>query len=210
MENTFRITALTDESSTDLASALSQLISARPYPFKLSVANEPFELELASVDVFVDLTENDTIQAVYESLIASGILIVSSNSNLMSKSRMYLSDLAKSLEAKLYLNSIFSGNDSYKLLNINEKNIKNYSDDQIMSSKSTDLDKLASSIYQDLTRAHNKWDPSFEQARRERESQRKRETKQNLYEVAKSLNVELEAQPCGIDPKLPDIGEKNG
>jgi Homoserine dehydrogenase, NAD binding domain len=210
MENTFRITALCDSDNPELAQALTELVETRPYPFSLTLVYDLFDLDLGSSDVVVDLTEDNGLLSFYESLITSKVLVVSANSSLIAENKIYLSDLAKSLEAKLYLNSLFSGSEKHKLLNINEKNIKNYSDQEIRSSRVSDFSKLANSIYQDLTRAHNKWDPSFEQARRNREIQRKLETKQNLYEVAKSLNVELEAQPCGIDPKLPDIGEKNG
>ncbi len=209
MEKTFRVTVISESQSDLLVSALIDLVSSRPYPFVVSVVSDIFDLDLEETDALLDVTNNIGLYDLYKSVITSKVLLVSANSFLMAEHGIELSELAKSLESKLYLNSLFAGSSAHKLLNINEKNIKNYSAEEISKSRSSEISVVASSIYQDLVRAHNKWDPSYEQARRNREIQRKEATKQNLYEVAKSLNVELEAQPCGIDPKLPDVKESH-
>lgn len=183
---------------------LKDLIKSSQYPLEVTDSSNPV------VDVWVDCDKEseDTTSAL--SMLSSGTPVILCSKNLVAKNRDILISTAKEHKNKLYLNSLFSSTETnkYSFMNINEKTIKSLDDNEYLNISSTD-ESIAKYLYQDLVRAFNRWDPNYEQKRIERLNLKKEAMKENLYTIAKSLDVELESQPCGIDPKLPDNVEVN-
>jgi hypothetical protein len=178
---------------------LSEIISNSQYP--LEVVNSDAD----NKDVWVDCNPDASDVDLVLDTLKSKVPVVLCSKNLVSDSKNTLVDTAKENKNKLYLNSLFSSyeKNKYSFMNINEKTIKTLEDKEYLEMETND-EAIAKYLYQDIIRAFNRWDPDYEQ-RRIGEINRKREAaKENLYSIAKSLDVEVESQPCGIDPKLPD------
>lgn len=170
----------------------------------------PLEVAVDSADVWVSCdTGLDDIQVVQNQL-DSALPVVLCSQKLIVEYKNELTLAAKENKTKIYLNSLFATGETnkYSLMNINEKLIKNIDNEEILKIKQDDLG-VAKYLYQDILRAFNRWDPTYDQDRIGRENVRKEALKQNMYSIAKKLDVELESQPCGIDPKLPNSVEVN-
>lgn len=198
MGSNFRVALAGDGRVFDL---LLELINSGNYPFSVVTASG----DDANYDILVDCSLGSENQTLVESSLISGTSVILCSKELVSSHGGRLSVLAKSTKSKIYLNSLFASKEKnqYTFLNISEKNIGNFEASEYLNTQS-DEESIAASLYQDLVRAHNRWDPSFEADRLARENRKREALKQNIYSVAKKLNVEVETQPCGIDPKLPD------
>jgi hypothetical protein len=198
MGSNFRVALSGDGRVLDM---LLDLIEAGQYPFVAVAASSNIE----DFDVLVDCSAGDENLKLVESSLLGGVPVVLCSKTLAASHGGRLSILAKSTKNKIYLNSLFASKEKnqYTFLTITEKNISNFDSKEYLDIAS-DEESVASILYQDLVRAHNRWDPRFEADRLARENKKREALKQNIYSVAKKLNVEVEAQPCGIDPKLPD------
>lgn len=198
MGSNFRIALTGDGRVFDL---LLDLIEAGNYPFSVV----PLSNNLEDFDVLVDCSGGDKNIKPVEASLLGGVPVILCSKTLAASHGGRLSILAKSTKNKIYLNSLFASKEKnqYTFLTITEKNINNFDSSEYLNIDS-DEESVASILYQDLVRAHNRWDPGFEADRLARENKKREALKQNIYSVAKKLNVEVETQPCGIDPKLPD------
>jgi hypothetical protein len=201
MENNFKITVL---ESGEVSSLLLELIKNSSYPLEVV----PTIGSQDGVDILIDCsTDSDNLEQIKSSL-SQGRPVILSSKVLMVRHSEELILLAKENKTKIYLNSLFSSKDNnrYSLINISEKNIKLIDIEEALSIESYN-DSTASSLYQDILRAHNRWNPKFEADRTTRLDMEKESRNKNIYSVAKKLNVQVEVQPCGIDPKIPESAE---
>jgi hypothetical protein len=179
------------------------------------ISNSQYPLEVVGPDstdknVWVDCNPDSSNIDLVLDVLESGIPVVLCSKKLVSSHRDTLVSVAKENKNKLYLNSLFSSreNNKYSFMNISEKTIKSLEEREYLEIQ-TDDEAIAKYLYQDIIRAFNRWDPGYEQRRIEEINRKKEAAKENLYSIAKSLDVEIESQPCGIDPKLPDNVEVN-
>jgi hypothetical protein len=108
-----------------------------------------------------------------------------------------------------YFNSIPASDSptEYKFVNITHKNIEKQNIENLCSFRGADGVLTSKYVYQDMTRAHHKARPAYEENKRKEAAMKKESLKEKLYQVAKATNMEVEAQPCGIDPVLSEKTE---
>ncbi len=178
---------------------LKDIILNSQYP--LEVVDSDSEEKDVWVNCDPQLMDVDIVISSLNSKVPTAIC----SKELVSTHRDALVSAAKENKNKLYLNSLFSSieKNKYSYMNINEKSIKSIEDREYLE-LNTNEESIARYLYQDIMRAFNRWDPSYEQKRIEALNLKKEAMKENLYSIAKTLDVKVETQPCGIDPKLPE------
>ncbi len=159
-------------------------------------------------DLYIDCLpySEETLSTVF-ALISKGKTIATCNKELVNKHKVELVDAAKASGSKLYFNAIPASSEKtpFSFVNLTEKNISGYGD-ELYEFRGADGDITAKFLYQDVVRAHHKFNPGYEDFLKMEEGKKAHERLMKLQEEAKLKNLSIEEQPCGIEPKLSSDG----
>jgi hypothetical protein len=159
----------------------------------------------------------DAIDDIYDSLLivdkflAARALVITSNFDMVFARREAIAAKAKMNKTTVFFNSALASQDPtmFTLVNLTQKNIMKYSDEDLLSITEPTIPTIAQHIYQDIVRAHALAKPEYwDQKRGEAEAKKRAalEAKKEAIEAAGNL-VEVEEQPCGIDPIVTEIAK---
>lgn len=210
-----------------VGSPLISIIKDSPYPFEVTavavldqnkdraVSQNYTTLDAAIVadaEVYVDcLPYNEKTLDALMSILKQGKTLITCSKEFVEKHALEIHEVCKEYGGKAYFNSIPASPvpTGYSYLNLTDKNIHRQDIDDLLEFREADGEITAKFVFQDLARVHHKVNPSYERDRVARVAIQKEQKRIELEKIALAHDTTLEAQPCGLDPKLPDgIAEK--
>lgn len=158
-------------------------------------------------DVYVDCLpySNETLNSLM-GVLKQGKTLITCSKEFVEKHALEIHEVCKEHGGKAYFNSIPASPvpTGYAYLNLTDKNIHRQDINDLLEFRQADGEVTAKFIFQDLVRCHHKTNPSYERDRLARIAIQKEQKRIELEKIALAHDTTLEAQPCGIDPKLPD------
>lgn len=157
-------------------------------------------------DVYVDcLPYNPWVSEQLLQLLRNGKILISCSKEFVEKHAKDIFEICKESGGQAYFNSIPASpvDTGYKYINLTHKNIHRQDMDDMLQFREADGEVTAKFVYQDITRVNHKLYPEQEQARLAKANRAREQKKIEFQKMAEAMNVELEAQPCGIDPEPP-------
>lgn len=157
-------------------------------------------------DIYVDcLPYKLSIGEQLLNLLKNGKTLISCSKEFVEKHAKKINEICKESGGSAYFNSIPASptDTGYKYLNLTHKNIHRQDIDDLLEFRGADGEVTAKFVYQDIARVNHKLYPEQDQARVDKANRAREQKKAEFQKKAEAMNVELEPQPCGIDPEPP-------
>ena len=165
------------------------------------------EVDFPDCEVFVDCGNYSFGKLI--SLIGSDKLGISGDRKLFYKFGVGIIERVIFCSSKMYLNALAASVDKTKFsfINLTSSNYDQYDKEDWNSLPEVDDATLAKFLYQDIVRVNHLLHPEYESQRQIERDKKVMAAKENIYAVAAKLDLDVEAQPCGIEPKLVENNE---
>ena len=165
------------------------------------------EVDFPDCEVFVDCGNYSFGKLI--SLIGSDKIGISGDRKLFYKFGVGIIERVIFCSSKMYLNALAASVDKTKFsfINLTSSNYDQYDKEDWNSLPEVDAATLAKFLYQDIVRVNHLLHPEYESQRQVERDKKVMAAKENIYAVAAKLDLDVEAQPCGIEPKLVENNE---
>lgn len=165
------------------------------------------EVDFPDCEVFVDCGNYSFGKLI--SLIGSDKIGISGDRKLFYKFGVGIIERVIFCSSKMYLNALAASVDKTKFsfINLTSSNYDQYDKEDWNSLPEVDDATLAKFLYQDIVRVNHLLHPEYESQRQIERDKKVMAAKENIYAVAAKLDLDVEAQPCGIEPKLVENNE---
>ena len=165
------------------------------------------EVDFSDCEVFVDCGNYSFGKLI--SLIGSDKIGISGDRKLFYKFGVGIIERVIFCSSKMYLNALAASVDKTKFsfINLTSSNYDQYDKEDWNSLPEVDAATLAKFLYQDIVRVNHLLHPEYESQRQVERDKKVMAAKENIYAVAAKLDLDVEAQPCGIEPKLVENNE---
>ena len=165
------------------------------------------EVDFPDCEVFVDCGNYSFGKLI--SLIGSDKIGISGDRKLFYKFGVGIIERVIFCSSKMYLNALAASVDKTKFsfINLTSSNYDQYDKEDWNSLPEVDAATLAKFLYQDIVRVNHLLHPEYESQRQIERDKKVMAAKENIYAVAAKLDLDVEAQPCGIEPKLVENNE---
>ena len=165
------------------------------------------EVDFPDCEVFVDCGNYSFGKLI--SLIGSDKIGISGDRKLFYKFGVGIIERVIFCSSKMYLNALAASVDKTKFsfINLTSSNYDQYDKEDWNSLPEVDAATLTKFLYQDIVRVNHLLHPEYESQRQIERDKKVMAAKENIYAVAAKLDLDVEAQPCGIEPKLVENNE---
>jgi hypothetical protein len=165
------------------------------------------EVDFPDCEVFIDCGDYSFGKLI--SLIGSDKIGISGDKKLFYKFGVGIIERVLFCSSKMYLNALAASTEKTKFsfVNMTSSNYNQYDKEDWNSLPEVDEKTLAKFLYQDMVRVNHLLHPEYESQKQVERDKKAMAAKENIYAVAAKLDLEVEAQPCGIEPKLVENDE---